>query len=169
MDDLYLYLTDIDGKFYRSVNEALEETPVTVLSAKEFVEYGSTLFPTSDLLPENPKIFLWVPITTSKRLRWTATATPHPQELTQTIDMSDSTIMGIESIAAVYTGTVTISHKVAGGEWTEPVALSDWIVQDCTALCASVGEDRMMDLKFYLYGGAVLTSLTITYINEGGI
>ena len=82
--------------------------------------------------------------------------------------MSDSSIIGISSIEAVYTGDVKVSHKVTGGEWTEQVTLSDWAAQDCAALYASLGEDGKIELKFYLYGDALLTSFTITYINEGG-
>jgi hypothetical protein len=165
--DTPLYLMEVDGKYYRPGAEALEETPIESLTARAFVEYGGETKPASALLSENPHIFVWQPVQETPQLKWTATATPYVQELLCTADLSDSSITSIARIVPSYTGTVKISHKVQDAEWTEPIELADWAAQDCTALYSSIGEDRKLELKFYLHGGAVLKSLTISYTDEG--
>ena len=78
--------------------------------------------------------------------------------------MSHPSISGIQQLSAEYSGTVKLSHKT-DGEWVGPVSLSDWVGQDVNNLWNSLGEDKLLHLKFCLYGGAEFSRFKITFKN----
>lgn len=163
-EDIPLYLMEVDGKYYAAVDGALSETPAAELTALAFLEHGSETLPTAELIPDNPKIYAWTAVH-STRLKWSATANPLPQELTCTVDLSHESILGISLLAAEYSGTVELCHRVTGGSWSDPVLLNDWIARDCAELWESLGDDRLLYLKFVLHGGAIFTRFKITLKN----
>lgn len=161
-DDTPLYLALVDGKYYAAQDGALVEKPVTELTALAFLEHGGDVLPSTALIPVNPKIYAWTAAHAAK-LKWIAKAHPLPQELKCTADMNNDSITGIQQLTAEYSGTVLLSHRTTG-EWSEAVDLGQWITRDCDELYASVGEAKLLFLRFHLYGGK-LRRFKITYKN----
>ena len=158
-----LFLVRKDGTIHTVIDGVLTATDITELTGAAFLEYGFAML--SDFVPEGEySVLCWstgqAPAVTAK-----LTGSPPPQEMTCTVDMSHPSISGIQQMTAEYSGTVELCHRITDGAWTEPVALSDWVAQDFNALYASLGEDKLLYLKFYLYGSAEFINFRITFIN----
>lgn len=157
-----LYLVRKNGTIHTVTDRALTATDVTELTAAAFLEYGFATL--SDFVPEGEYSVLCWSTGAAPTVSVKVTGSPPPQELTCTVDMSHPSISGIQQLSAEYSGTVELSHKTDGG-WIGPVALSDWVAQDAAALWASLGADKLLHLKFHLYGGAEFTRFKITFKN----
>lgn len=157
-----LYLVRKDGTLCTVTDGALTPVEADALTAAVFLEYGFAAL--SDFAPEGEYSLLSWSTGQAPTLTATLTGSPPPQELTCTVDMSHPSISGIQQLSAEYGGTVELSSRTDGA-WSEPVDLGEWVAQDCAALWASLGEDKLLHLKFYLYGGATFTRFKITYKN----
>lgn len=158
-----LFLVRKNGGIYTASGGMLTAVEETELTAAVFLEYGFESL--SDFTPEGEYGVLSWSAGTAPTVTATVSGTAHPQEMTCAVELGHESISGIQQITAEYSGTVELCHRVTGGEWTTPVALSDWVAQDKDALYNSVGEDGMLYLKFYLYGGAEFTLFRMTFIN----
>lgn len=157
-----LFLVRKDGTIHTVTDGVLTATDVTELTGAAFLEYGFATL--SDFVPEGAYSVLCWSTGTAPTVTAKVTGSPPPQEMTCTVDMSHTSISGIQQLSAEYSGTVELSHKT-DGDWIGPVALSDWVAQDTAALWASLGEDKLLHLKFLLYGGAEFTRFKITFKN----
>lgn len=157
-----LYLVRKDGALCTVADGALTPVEADALTAAVFLEHGFEAL--SDFAPEGEYSLLSWSTGQAPALTATLTGSPPPQELTCTVDMSHPSISGIQQLSAEYGGTVELSSR-SDGAWSEPVDLGEWVAQDCAALWASLGEDKLLHLKFYLYGGATFTRFKITYKN----
>ena len=161
------YLLRVSGVLYTITDGALAALEATTPTAQVFQEYGLDVMPTWEEISSlaDPEILLWHETQETPKLSATITTGVPPQEMTCTVDMSHESITGIFLLSADYGGTVLLSHRVAGGEWTEPVTLGEWIAQDCAALYQSLGDEKLLYLKFILHNGATLTRFKITFQN----
>ena len=157
-----LFLVRKNGTIHTVTDGVLTATDLVALTGAAFLEYGFATL--SDFVPEGEySVLCWSP-GTAPTVTARVTGSPPPQDLTCTVDMSHPSISGIQQLSAEYSGTVELSHKTGGG-WIGPVALSDWVAQDANALWASLGADKLLHLKFHLYGGAEFTRFKITFKN----
>ncbi|MBP3389136.1 MAG: hypothetical protein J6K98_04590 [Clostridia bacterium] len=157
-----LFLVRKGGTIHTVADGMLTATDVTELTGAAFLEYGFATL--SDFVPEGEYSVLCWSTGSAPTVSVKVTGSPPPQELTCTVDMSHPSISSIQQLSAEYSGTVELSHKTDGG-WIGPGALSDWVAQDTAALWASLGADKLLHLKFHLYGGAEFTRFKITYKN----
>jgi len=158
-----LFLIRKDGALHTVTEGALEAVPATELTAAVFLEHGFE--PLSAFTPEGEYSVLCWSTGQAPTVTATLTGSPPPQALTCTVDLSHPSISGIQQMTAEYSGTVELCHRITDGEWTQPVALSDWVAQDFNTLYDTLGEDKLLYLKFWLYGGAEFTNFRITFIN----
>lgn len=157
-----LFLVRKDGALCTVTDGALAVIKAEDLTAAVFLEYGFEAL--SDFAPEGEYSVLCWSTGTAPTVTAKLTGSPPPQEMTCTVDMSHETITGISLLSAEYSGTVKLSSKT-DGDWSDPVALSDWVAQDTTTLWESLGEDKLLHLKFFLYGGAQFSRFKITFKN----
>lgn len=157
------FLVRKDGVLHTVTERTLTAIDATDLTAEVFLEHGFENL--KDFVPEGEYSVLSWSSEQAPVLTATVTGPAPPQELTCTVDLSHSSITGIALLAADYGGTVLLSHRVEDGEWSEPMSLGEWVAQDCAALWASLGEDRLLHLRFTLYDGAELSGFKITYSN----
>ena len=157
-----LFLVRKDGTLCTVTDGALTTIEAEALTAAVFLEYGFEAL--SDFSPEGEYSVLCWSTGTAPTITAKLTGSPPPQEMTCTVDMSHESIAGIQQLSAEYSGTVELSSKT-DGDWSDPVALSDWVAQDTTTLWNSLGDDKLLHLKFYLYGGAAFTRFKITFKN----
>ena len=163
------YLVRKAGTLYTVADGAIVPLEAAEVSAAVFREYGLDAAPPwgtiSGLI--DPEVLLWydtaelAPVVSA-----TVTTGVPPQEMVCTADLSDDSIVGISLLTAEYSGTVLLSHCTEEGAWSDPEDLGVWITRDCDALYESLGEERLLHLKFILYGGATLTRFKITMRNS---
>ena len=158
-----LFLVRKGDTLHTVIDGALTPTDITDLTAAAFLEHGFAAL--SDFKPEGEYGILCWSTGTAPTVTAKLTGSPPPQELTCTVDMGHSSIAGIQQLSAEYSGTVELSHKITGGEWSTPIDLGEWVAQDCETLWESLGEDGQLYLKFYLYGGAQFTRFKVTFKN----
>lgn len=161
------YLLEVENKFYRMGDEVLEEIPIANISASAFVEYGTSKIPVLDVTHIDPIVYSWVPQGNADATTYTTTSYPYTQEITFSADLSDESILGIESITASFTGAPKMSHRVQGSEWSSPIDLSEWIQQDLSQLFYSLGVNKIIEFKVFLPRDSYFKSFTMNYINEG--
>lgn len=154
---------------YFTLNEGvLEEAPITNLTAAMFLKYGFEVLPPSESLTAlaNPQIYLWKAGGEEKLLKATVKAYPYPSAITSVVNMSHISILGIRMMTAEYSGKVGLLYSLDGGEtFSEELPLGDWINTDPDALWESLGENRILVLRFMLHDNAALSRFKITYIN----
>lgn len=111
------YLIRANEELYDVLGQPLE---TNVLTAATFRSYGGDNPPTSAVLTsfDNPDVLLWYDSTDYlPHLIATETATPPPQMVySYEYDMTDATILGIESADVVAADTVLFGVSVDGGE-----------------------------------------------------
>lgn len=159
-----LFLVRKDGTLCTVTEGALTAIEATELTAAVFLEHGFEDL--ASFAPEGEYSVLCWSTGTAPTVTAKVTGSPPPQSLTCLVDMSHGSIAGIQQLSAEYSGTVELSHKTAEDEaYSTPVDLGEWVAQDCAELFDSLGEDRLLYLKFLLYGGAKFTRFKITYKN----
>lgn len=118
-DRKYLIFDNETNLYYNIVEDKLNELAIETLTADSFRTYGfDEINPTSLLLTlKKPKILYWqdsddeLPILKAK-----LKAIPFPKTvISSDIDISDSTITGIEKVTATYTGTPVAACSFDGG------------------------------------------------------
>lgn len=162
------YLIRQGESLYTVADGQLKEIETKDLSAAVFLEHGFTENPPSALLTEleNPHIYRWQTGGESVPVKAKLKAYPHPQTLSVTADMSHVSILGIKLLTAEYSGSVGVSLSTDGEtQWSEEEPLGDWLNTDPEELWDSLGEKRLLHLRFILHGNATLSRFKITYIN----
>lgn len=162
------YLIRQGETLYTMVDGQLKEIEARDLSAAVFLEHGFTEDPPSAFLTglENPDIYRWQTGGDSVPVKAKLKAYPYPQTLSVTADMSHVSILGIKLLTAEYSGSVGVSHSTDGEtQWSEEAPLGDWLNTDPEELWNSLGEKRLLHLRFILHDNAALSRFKITYIN----
>lgn len=180
-DSRYL-IKDKQGRYYAAVDGALSEVPVTTLSTATFLEYGFEGVPDSTLLKSlvNPTVYYWQDfMDLEPQLQADVTALPPVQVvMTELIEMTDDTILGIENIVINSTGSVLFAITFDDEQWLahnsmqwvslaeatsgmakeqfEAVSVQDW---------ASVAVTGQYRLRFVLYENSAVSSIIVNYLN----
>lgn len=93
---------DKDGKLYTIEDGALKELEdVPLIKAQTFEDFGFEDTPQSEILATliNPEVLCWTDEETLPELSATVSGTPQPQVVySKNYDMSDATIIGVESV-----------------------------------------------------------------------
>lgn len=119
-DKKYLVYDDVTKKYYNIVNNTLNELDIEEVTSDIFKTYGNDIVPLSNLLIilQKPKILYWqdsnddLPL-----LKANITAVPLPQTIITTdIDISDSSITGIEKVSGEYAGNPVIAVSFDNGK-----------------------------------------------------
>lgn len=139
------YLIESGGDYYTIQSDALVNIGST-LNAQLFTDYGLDAIPDWDDIDSltNPSVLCWgnnesVPMTAE------ITGTPYPQAIiSEAIDLTDSTITGVEGITATCEGNPTFAVSLDGTTWkmwnnstNQWATLSD----DTSGMSASVMAD----------------------------
>ena len=128
----YLIFDTETEKYYNIFNEELNELDITELTSNSFITYGNDDIPSGTLLMtlQKPKILYWqnsdedLPTLTAN-----VTATPNPQSvITEKIDLTDSSITGIEKITAEYEGDPHIACSFDSGTTWKSYSNNQWVV-----------------------------------------
>lgn len=112
------YLIQSDNTLYTIENNKLKVLEVTELTSDTFKTYGSETPPTFDILKvfTNPKIYCWTDDTQPHALTASVKAIPPKQTIiTDDIDISNSSITGIEKVTAEYTGDPHVACSFDNG------------------------------------------------------
>ena len=80
-------------------------------------------------------------------------------------DLSDGTVLGIKALNAEYTGTVTVQYSYDGENFTEELAMEEFLLMDLDALYAGLLDAKTITFRFWLAGDATLTSFVMNYRN----
>ena len=125
---LYLIQSE-DGTLYTISESGLVEVEnVETIKSNVFEAYGSTIIPTSEILLTliNPKVLAW---DDEKQTEFTATvtATPYPQTIySPDYDMTDPTILGIETVIVEASDDVTFAVSFDTGETWKHYTGTEW-------------------------------------------
>lgn len=172
-----LLIKDSSGEIYTIANKVInEETGDTedVLINLEDKELNSLLFKTKgfnkmpkwDLLKklDVPQVLSWSDIRAFP-LNAIITGTPPKQYVECTADLSDSTVLGIKALNADYTGIITEQHSFDGENFTDEIAMADFLMSDLDALYAGLTESKIITFRFWLSGDATLKTFIMNYRN----
>lgn len=188
MSKKYL-IGDKDGKLY-TVTTTEEETQELTeikgyLSASLFLEYGVDTIPESDLLITlvNPSVYCWTNTGTPK-LKATMAATPYPQVvLSENKDMSDSTIIGVESVEIESDDNTLFAVSADDGEtwwnyvnytWVQLSSSTSGqtksaIEEISTSAWAEFATTGMLRFRFVLAAASnYVNEIRINYLNTSG-
>lgn len=161
----YLY-GDNDGNLFTvSDNEltAIKEG----LTSDTFLKYGTDII-YSDVIRsiEGLKIYRWQD-TDGGRFNITVKAQPHIQTIKAAVDMSDSTITGIKSIKAGFTGNISISYSYDDINYSIEQELDEFLNTDVNRLYEGLNETRKLYLKISLNDNtAALADIVFNFRNE---
>ena len=127
---LYL-LKDKDCVVYTISDNVLKEVEGVVnITTQSFIDFGTTDKPTSDMLLalDNPTVLAWNADEIAS-LSVTVTATPFEQSVvTDEIDLSNSTITGIERVTVECTGTPFFSLSFDSGTTWKMHDGTSWVI-----------------------------------------
>lgn len=141
----------------------LDETEVNALL---FKTRGFEKMPDWNLIKELkvPKVLSWSD-SRAYPLNAIITGTPPKQYIECVADLSDGTVLGIKSLNADYTGTVTEQHNFDGENFTDEVAMADFLMSDLDSIYAGLTENKTITFRFWLSGDATLTTFVMNYRN----
>lgn len=160
-----LLISDSGGVLYTIEEQTANDETTEVLVALEETEVTALLFKTRGFskLPEwelikdldTPQVLSW---SDSRAFPLTAviTGTPPKQYIECVADLSDGTVLGIKSLNAEYTGTVTEQHSFDGETFTDEVDIADFLTTDLDAIYAGLTESKTITFRFWLAGDATL-------------
>lgn len=163
-----LYLLRLEDTFYTVTDGAITALELTELSAVAFLEHGFEELPSSEVLTPltNPQLYLWESGGDSTPMKAVLKAYPYPQTLSCVADMSHITILGIKLLTAEYSGDVRVRYSLDdGNNYTEEMALADFLNTDIIVLWESLPESRRLYLQFILHDNAAISRFKITYEN----
>lgn len=166
-DEPYFLLRK-DGELYAVADGELTATSIRTLTAAAFMKHGSSAPPSSELLTalESPEIFCWKSAGKEPKLKDKMVAYPHPQAIASRVDMSHESILGIKMMTAEYSGNLTVSRSAdGGGSFTQEQPMADFLNLDPAELYGSLGEKKLLILRFVLHGDAAISRFKITYEN----
>lgn len=176
-----LYLIKSEESFYSVDGTKLDN--VTTLSSSVFEEYGSVDAPSSDILKTltNPSILIWSNDEVSPH-QALITATPFPQTvISNAIDLSDSSVKGIEKITCEYEGNPLIAcsfdnektwKAYINGVWgTLSETDTGMTIDTFTSISSEEWSNILKDLDFFKLRFTLssfedsITNIIITFIN----
>lgn len=167
----YLFGDGSNNIYTLDGNGALTLLPDAQLTGETFLNQGTSDPPAATVLTQltDPKIYAWQDYGDAT-LKAKVTVVPRTQTLTTTADLSDSTIKGIDSMACIHSGDVTVSYSFDNDTWSTEMPIETLTEMDATGYKAiydsCVGtDDKKLYFKFMLAPSAALTSFTIMYIN----
>lgn len=123
-----VYLVQDDTTIYTIADGVLKDLETTEITADLFRTYGTEDPPTSEILLKliNPKVIAW---NDEKQTEFTATvtATPYPQTIySPDYDMTDHTILGIETVIVEASDDVTFAVSFDTGETWKHYTGTEW-------------------------------------------
>lgn len=80
-----------------------------------------------------------------------------------TVDLLDVT--GIKVLNADYTGIITEQHSFDGENFTDEIAMADFLMSDLEALYDGLTESKIITFRFWLSGDATLKTFIMNYRN----
>ena len=160
---LYTVETQIMNEETDEKEDVLVELEGTDLSALLFKKKGFAKMPEWDLIKhlEGPAVLSWSD-SRAFPLNAIITGTPPKQCMA---DLSDGTVLGIKALNAEYTGTVTVQYSYDGENFTEELAMEEFLLMDLDALYAGLLDAKTITFRFWLAGDATLTSFVMNYRN----
>jgi hypothetical protein len=163
---LYTVETQIMNEEMYEKEDVLVELEETNLSALLFKKKGFAKMPEWDLIKhlEGPAVLSWSD-SRAFPLNAIITGTPPKQYIEGMADLSDGTVLGIKALNAEYTGTVTVQYSYDGENFTEELAMEEFLVMDLDALYAGLLDAKTITFRFWLAGDATLTSFVMNYRN----
>lgn len=163
---LYTVETQIMNEETDEKEDVLVELEETNLSALLFKKKGFDKMPEWDLIKhlEGPAVLSWSDSRTFP-LNAIITGTPPKQYIEGMADLSDGTVLGIKALNAEYTGTVTVQYSYDGENFTEELAMEEFLLMDLDALYAGLLDAKTITFRFWLAGDATLTSFVMNYRN----
>lgn len=144
----------------------LVELAETEITAELFSLSGADVLPDWELISSlsTPRVYTWSE-TESVPVKAIITGAPPKQYVMTTADLSDETVLGIDSLEAEYDGDVTVQYSFDGEAYTEETAMEDFLLTDTEAMYAGLTESMQITFRFWLSGDASLTSFTMNYRN----
>ena len=163
---LYTVETQIMNEETDEKEDVLVELEETNLSALLFKKKGFDKMPEWDLIKhlEGPAVLSWSD-SRAFPLNAIITGTPPKQYIEGMADLSDGTVLGIKALNAEYTGTVTVQYSYDGENFTEELAMEEFLLMDLDALYAGLLDAKTITFRFWLAGDATLTSFVMNYRN----
>lgn len=184
--DIKYLLRSESQQLHTVIDDVLIDMAETELTANVFLEYGMDTLPSSNILfqlkDKNPELLYWHnSIYNLPRPSIAIEGVPSAQEIiTEIQDMSDSTILGIDSISAICSEDVTfaVSFDSATTWWAYDG--TTWIITDSEftnmtnnimanippTKWAEIQTSNYYQLKFILpTTESYLTSVVVNYIN----
>lgn len=157
------------GKFYTIINGELSElSNIQSLTSELFQTEGIQSLPNSisTLLLEltDPKIYKWmrddVPIMSAAM-----SAQPSPKVVSFVADLNSNTILGIDSMSAVYNGSITVRYSYDNENWTNEIDIATFLSMSTATLYGGIGLQKKIWFRFKLVGNAELTNFILNYEN----
>lgn len=177
-DDKYFLLKD-NNVYYTIDNEnnILKEIKINDslnLRAVDFIEFGSLVKPTSEILISlsEPKIMLWCEKNKNK-FKENVKAQPKPMSIVKKIDMSNELIIGFISVSGSYTGNPTISFSNDNQfSYIDEQPFKNWLDYARTDINNLWKEiinkyGRIFYIRITLKDDDTFKNLIINYQNEG--
>nr|DAP43532.1 MAG TPA: hypothetical protein [Caudoviricetes sp.] len=163
---LYTVETQIMNEETDEKEDVLVELEETNLSALLFKKKGFDKMPEWDLIKhlEGPAVLSWSD-SRAFPLNAIITGTPPKQYIEGMADLSDGTVLGIKALNAEYTGTVTVQYSYDGENFTEELAMEEFLLMDLDALYAGLLDAKTITFRFWLAGDATLASFVMNYRN----
>ena len=124
------YLIRSEASLYTIADGTLITLENAELTAQLFLDYGTDSIPDGSLLVDlvDPEVMNWTDGEEAPTLTATLTATPIPQIIiTNKIDLSESTITGVEYISTEYEGNPLYACSFDGGVTWEAHNGMEWI------------------------------------------
>lgn len=151
---LVKYLIEDSGNLYTVIDGNPVDLGVIDITAELFQTHGMEELPASDILliMTNPKVLAWSNEELQK-LTAIVTATPYPQTLySPDYDMTDASILGIETVIVEASDDVTFAISFDGGETWKYYTGTEWatLSEDTSGMSAetimSVPTDKWAEV-----------------------
>ena len=176
-------ISDKDGKIYTVEDGGLKELEDALIKAQTFEDFGFEDPPQSDLLITlvNPEILCWTDTEELPELSATVTGTPPTQVVySKNYDMSDATIIGIESVKIEGDDETLYAVSFDDGETWWNYVNSTWVSlseetsgqtrEDIEAISTSAWAEKattgMIKFRFVLSAATnTVSEVRINYLN----
>ncbi len=168
------WLIENEGVYYNIIDGELNPLEITEITAQNMIDYGMDDAPSGALLlnMSAPKLHRWndseqyVEVPLQPVITAHIAALPYEQVMECHIDMSDTTIKGIEKVTALYSGITQICYSLDDGDtYTQYMPMTDFLDLDFAEIYRLLPNSKILRLRFYFQENDVLTRQTITYIN----
>ncbi len=162
-------ITDNTGKLYTIKNGVLTDTGSTA------AQLNSSLFISNGFEKDSFDYQVFKDLNGIKIYQWldkdrihgiTATATPNSQIIEGVADLTDPTVLGLNSVSAEGTD-VTVAYSVDEKTYTEYMTLSSFAAIDVDALYKSAPQKKIW-FKIKIPGDATFKGIFFNCVNEKG-